>query len=258
MQPALPAGRQALHEQEATLVAEDRVGDDLLPVRGSARRAPARRRSRGRGRCPRTHAVAPSPRRGRNPCGKHSGKTPSVERRRQFHGPEASLRGRSQGVPTPCRAFGPENERAILLELPQLSRCCERSALSTPDVVPRAEPGTQSWFQELRVPCPGSEQCDARVATKSSEGSGRERSCKPVLSPSEEGRVAISLGALLPHRFTLAARKTSRGIGGLFSVALSLASRPVAVSNHPDSAAGWAGRPMHGSRTTWPTSSRRS
>ena len=38
-------------------------------------------------------------------------------------------------------------------------------------------------------------------------------------------------GALLPHRFTLTARGAS---GGLFSVALSLASRPVAVSNHPD------------------------
>jgi hypothetical protein len=41
-------------------------------------------------------------------------------------------------------------------------------------------------------------------------------------------------GALLPHRFTLAARARRSGVGGLFSVALSLASRPVAVSNHPD------------------------
>ncbi len=42
-----------------------------------------------------------------------------------------------------------------------------------------------------------------------------------------------SRGALLPHRFTLAAHRRAGGVGGLFSVALSLASRPVAVSNHP-------------------------
>ncbi len=49
-------------------------------------------------------------------------------------------------------------------------------------------------------------------------------------------------GALLPHRFTLTARcqRVERGSariatgGGLLSVALSLASRPVAVNNHPD------------------------
>ena len=41
-----------------------------------------------------------------------------------------------------------------------------------------------------------------------------------------------SCGALLPHRFTLASCPETRG--GLFSVALSLASRPVAVDNHPD------------------------
>ena len=38
-------------------------------------------------------------------------------------------------------------------------------------------------------------------------------------------------GALLPHLFTLAAR--SRGVGGLFSVALSVGSRPPGVTWHP-------------------------
>jgi len=44
-------------------------------------------------------------------------------------------------------------------------------------------------------------------------------------------------GALLPHRFTLArpaSLESAPDVGGLFSVALSLASRPVAVGNHPD------------------------
>jgi len=38
-------------------------------------------------------------------------------------------------------------------------------------------------------------------------------------------------GALLPHLFTLAAR--ARGVGGLFSVALSVGSRPPGVTWHP-------------------------
>ena len=41
-------------------------------------------------------------------------------------------------------------------------------------------------------------------------------------------------GALLPHHFTLTCKETSLLAGGIFSVALSLASRPVAVGNHPD------------------------
>ena len=41
-------------------------------------------------------------------------------------------------------------------------------------------------------------------------------------------------GALLPHHFTLTCRETSLLAGGIVSVALSLASRPVAVGNHPD------------------------
>ena len=41
-------------------------------------------------------------------------------------------------------------------------------------------------------------------------------------------------GALLPHRFTLTAAKTLRSRGGLFSVALSLKSRPVKGSTPPD------------------------
>ncbi|TWT54529.1 hypothetical protein Pla22_21760 [Rubripirellula amarantea] len=42
-------------------------------------------------------------------------------------------------------------------------------------------------------------------------------------------RVTSTAGALLPHRFTL----TTASRGGLLSVALSLASRPVDVINHP-------------------------
>ena len=41
-------------------------------------------------------------------------------------------------------------------------------------------------------------------------------------------------GALLPHHFTLTDGETSPSAGGIFSVALSLASRPVAVNNHSD------------------------
>ena len=40
-------------------------------------------------------------------------------------------------------------------------------------------------------------------------------------------------GALLPHRFTLACAPETGAIGGLFSVALSVASRRPAVSRHP-------------------------
>ena len=43
-------------------------------------------------------------------------------------------------------------------------------------------------------------------------------------------RVASSAGELLPHRFTLTARLAPRG--GLLSVALSLALRPVGVTHH--------------------------
>ena len=39
-------------------------------------------------------------------------------------------------------------------------------------------------------------------------------------------------GALLPHLFTLATRGSPRGFGGVFSVALSLGSPPLAVSQH--------------------------
>src|SRR4029078_6614814 len=39
-------------------------------------------------------------------------------------------------------------------------------------------------------------------------------------------------GGLLPRRFTLT--DGPKAAGGLFSVALSLGSRPVAVDNHPD------------------------
>jgi len=45
-------------------------------------------------------------------------------------------------------------------------------------------------------------------------------------------RVAPNAGALLPHRFTLTCDRC-RSIGGLLSVALSVASRRLAVSQHP-------------------------
>ena len=51
------------------------------------------------------------------------------------------------------------------------------------------------------------------------------------------GRVTSTAGALLPHRFTLTARRPKTGArpsrGGLLSVALSLALRPVDVIDHP-------------------------
>ena len=49
------------------------------------------------------------------------------------------------------------------------------------------------------------------------------------------GRVAPAAGALLPHRFTLTDRRDAKtpADGGLLSVALSLASRPVDVIDHP-------------------------
>ena len=51
------------------------------------------------------------------------------------------------------------------------------------------------------------------------------------------GRVTPAAGALLPHRFTLTTHTRpvarSRPFGGLLSVALSLASRPVDVIDHP-------------------------
>jgi|GEM_PF-5588602 len=66
-------------------------------------------------------------------------------------------------------------------------------------------------------------------------GAGRHRS-SPIRSFSGWGLPCHfrhrKRGALLPHRFTLAAR--SREVGGLFSVALSLGLRPVGVTNHPD------------------------
>jgi len=50
-------------------------------------------------------------------------------------------------------------------------------------------------------------------------------------------RVAPAAGALLPHRFTLTAAAIRRGLkatrGGLLSVALSRALRPVGVTDHP-------------------------
>lgn len=55
-------------------------------------------------------------------------------------------------------------------------------------------------------------------------------------------RVTSTAGALLPHRFTLATHRDSptsedacgpQSFGGLLSVALSLTSRPVGVTNHP-------------------------
>jgi len=45
--------------------------------------------------------------------------------------------------------------------------------------------------------------------------------------------VARPAGALLPHLFTLTPRTASGPRGGLFSVALSLAFRPVGVTHHP-------------------------
>ena len=45
------------------------------------------------------------------------------------------------------------------------------------------------------------------------------------------GPVTRTAGALLPHRFTLTVRL--RAHGGLFSVALSVGSPPLAVSQHP-------------------------
>ena len=66
-------------------------------------------------------------------------------------------------------------------------------------------------------------------------GAGRHRS-SPIRSFSGWGLPCHfrrrKRGALLPHRFTLAARL--REVGGLFSVALSLGLRPVGVTNHPD------------------------
>ena len=49
-------------------------------------------------------------------------------------------------------------------------------------------------------------------------------------------RVTSVAGALLPHRFTLTTHhstKIEQPFGGLLSVALSLASRPVDVIDHP-------------------------
>ena len=49
-------------------------------------------------------------------------------------------------------------------------------------------------------------------------------------------QVTLAAGALLPHRFTLTCAATSElvtAIGGLLSVALSLTSRPVGVTDHP-------------------------
>ena len=46
--------------------------------------------------------------------------------------------------------------------------------------------------------------------------------------------VTCGAGELLPHRFTLATRATNvTPFGGLLSVALSLISRPVGVTDHP-------------------------
>jgi hypothetical protein len=46
-------------------------------------------------------------------------------------------------------------------------------------------------------------------------------------------RVTSSAGVLLPHRFTLTThRPKGRSFGGLLSVALSLTSRPVGVTDH--------------------------
>src|SRR5262245_65391242 len=54
---------------------------------------------------------------------------------------------------------------------------------------------------------------------------GRGLPCRPC----HHGR-----GGLLPHRFTLATpRLAATEFGGLFSVALSLGSRPVAVDHRP-------------------------
>ncbi len=46
------------------------------------------------------------------------------------------------------------------------------------------------------------------------------------------GRVTSAAGALLPHRFTLTTHPEGP-FGGVLSVALSLASRPVDVIDHP-------------------------
>src|SRR5205814_5227293 len=64
-------------------------------------------------------------------------------------------------------------------------------------------------------------------------GNGRFH-CFPIWSCSAGGlpcRPAHAVrGALLPHRFTLASRRLLVAIGGLFSVALSVASPRLAVS----------------------------
>ena len=79
-------------------------------------------------------------------------------------------------------------------------------------------------------------------ALPSLHGSSDETQCVLLgLAPGgvcRASRVAPAAGALLPHRFTLTADARKDGGsrasgGGLLSVALSRALRPVAVSDHP-------------------------
>ena len=87
-----------------------------------------------------------------------------------------------------------------------------------------------------------------------------ETACPPIWSCSGWGlpchRCYHRRGALLPHHFTLTSRN-GRGIGGFFSAALSVGSRPPGVTWHP---ARWSPDFPPVSRTkratAWPTPSR--
>src|SRR5262245_11124226 len=96
--------------------------------------------------------------------------------------------------------------------------------------------------QPTRAPGGGPDQ-PARYCTPVREALPKEKSADALLGLAPGGvcqasRVAPAAGALLPHRFTLTVGARQDGgsraaYGGLLSVALSRALRPVAVSDHP-------------------------
>ncbi len=83
-----------------------------------------------------------------------------------------------------------------------------------------------------------------RIASRARTSKGSHHCTLFGLAPDgvyQADRVTSTAGALLPHRFTLTTRQSRSSMnddlvgpfGGLFSVALSLASRPVDVIDHP-------------------------
>ncbi len=83
-----------------------------------------------------------------------------------------------------------------------------------------------------------------RIASRARTSKGSHHCTLFGLAPDgvyQADRVTSTAGALLPHRFTLTTRQSRSSMnddlvgpfGGLFSAALSLASRPVDVIDHP-------------------------